>query len=820
MQVDLPQAAVVLNMGRKPRRSTPSGDAHGCTAATHLVSAEHSRSVLWPLTSSALIILGVCAVWKEVGAGQGGEEAVVRCKRLTFHSGGAAGTKMETRSQAAAKAPGPSRSKMEAAADKAAGEMLARPSKVAEAADRAADSSNFDGESDEALADMATSVLLAIGDEGSEYEEEGEEEEGEEEGDAEEGAGEEEASAAPKKCSGKSAKRLLQQEKTRMVNFYGRATPLKTADVDMGRMREAAGAEARPATANLLGHSAQRSLARALVDQLDGDDRKALGDDAGSISGTIADVVVAEGALIMAAQSLVEICRLAGEPLQLIVASSRNAGRSYLVMDSDDTMRIVAGGLMGQPVDTTHAARRAVDTYVRSLFVEGEKNGGRENTGLKKMGMKKKVRKPLAPIVPIWKNREGLRDALRDKYNKASSRDIRRTPWPQIRALTNPLLVVGWPPYLPYGHIFGRTASKEEVASFSLYWDCIQLRRREDVSFDDLFAEERPGEPLASVPGVTKSSWEGAGPTAAQIEALSGPPVSEGAAGEVSEGASVKVAMEGVEGVEEEAAERVAEKTAERAAEKAPGEAEAGKRKRAEEEEPEQAPPEKRAKPTAAAEEEGSEEEGSEEEGSDRDTPLDIGLEEVKVGGVEASGRAGEDTGVGIDGEAGGGVRCNYGIDMDADCGVTEDDAEIVELPTTFPGPAAWWNRLPAVWKGEPWPKVDEKHLAFLERVISSKRMPVGQWALGCGIKERGGDLRMPAGSSIIELATIQKIVKPNSWLNDQAVNRWVDTLFTPRQPNDQNCGTFVCMMADAIACGAVGEVTESWADTQTAVNA
>ncbi|KAI8817536.1 uncharacterized protein EV422DRAFT_508866 [Fimicolochytrium jonesii] len=180
----------------------------------------------------------------------------------------------------------------------------------------------------------------------------------------------------------------------------------------------------------------------------------------------------------------------------------------------------------------------------------------------------------------------------------------------EVRALTNPLLVMGWPPYSPYGRTFGKTASKEEVASFSLYWDCIQLCWREDVSIDDLFAEERPGDPLASVPGVTKNGWEGPGPTAAQIEALSGSPVSG-----VGEGASGKVAMEAAEGMGEE----VGEKTAEKAAEKAPGAAEAGKRKRAEEGEPEQAPPEKRAKPTAAAEEEGSEEEGSDKEGSDRD---------------------------------------------------------------------------------------------------------------------------------------------------------------------------------------------------------
>ncbi|KAI8819985.1 uncharacterized protein EV422DRAFT_507146 [Fimicolochytrium jonesii] len=46
MPVNLPQAAVVLSMDCKPRRSTPGRDAHGYTAATHLVSAEHSRSVL------------------------------------------------------------------------------------------------------------------------------------------------------------------------------------------------------------------------------------------------------------------------------------------------------------------------------------------------------------------------------------------------------------------------------------------------------------------------------------------------------------------------------------------------------------------------------------------------------------------------------------------------------------------------------------------------------------------------------------------------------------------------------------------------------
>ncbi|KAI8818703.1 uncharacterized protein EV422DRAFT_601445 [Fimicolochytrium jonesii] len=241
-----------------------------------------------------------------------------------------------------------------------------------------------------------------------------------------------------------------------------------------------------------------------------------------------------------------------------------------------------------------------------------------------------------------------------------------------------------------------------------------------------------------------------------------------------------------------------------------------------------------------------------------------------------------------------------------------------------------WWNRPPAMWKGEPWPKVDEK--------------------------------QKYAGSSIIEPAIIRRIVKTDCWLNDQAVNRWcallqarssrrptiyppllavgstwlqsvkmartsnvpirlvprsinvaeynillfpsnpdnlhwvlfpilvavpapksakplgppgspltrhenvflvlfdskprpndddyvdkmanigsllwdwyitateaplnhtptptVDALFTPRQTDDQNCGTFVCMMADAIARGAVGEASESWADTQTAVNA
>ncbi|KAI8826971.1 uncharacterized protein EV422DRAFT_502690 [Fimicolochytrium jonesii] len=527
--------------------------------------------------------------------------------------------------------------------------MPARRSKVAEAADKAADGSDSDVESEEALADMATSVLLAVGDEGSEHEQEGgeegdAEEEGcaEEEGRAEEEAGEEGASAAPKKRSGKSAKRILQQEKTRMVNrmlqllragdpadrfrslsMADMAEARKTADVDMGRMREAAGAEARPGTANLLGHSAQRSLARALVDQLDPDNRRALRDDVGSISATIADVVVAEGALITAAQSLVEICRLAGEPLRLIVASSRSAGRSYLVTDCDDTARIVAGDLMGQPVDTARAARRAVDTYVGSLFVEGEKNGGKRKHRAKKDGDEKEALVAKSSLAPPTPRRQtpGAHRAHLEKQRGPPRRTsgqvqqcIRQGHQAHalalIRALTNPLLVVGWPPYSLYGHTFGKTASKEEVASFSLYWDCIQLRRREDVSIDDLFAEERPGDPLASVPGVTKNGWEGAGPTAAQIEALSGSPVSG-----VGEGASGKVAMEAAEGVGEE----VAEKTAEKAAEKAPGEAEAGKRKRAEEGEPEQAPPEKGARPTAAAEEEGSEEEGSDEEGSDRD---------------------------------------------------------------------------------------------------------------------------------------------------------------------------------------------------------